>query len=88
MLSSEQSLFYRIKPLLKRQTTLQGEVYIHCLFSYSTSRCLSVCFFFLAALGFHCCVQAFSSCGERGLLFVALRGLLIVEASLVAENGL
>ena len=26
---------------------------------------------------------AFSSCGERGLLFVALRGLLIAVASLV-----
>ena len=29
-----------------------------------------------------------SSCGERGLLFVVVRGLLIVVASLVAENGL
>ena len=33
-------------------------------------------------------VQAFSSCGERGLLFVVVRGLLIVVASLVAERGL
>ena len=32
--------------------------------------------------------QAFSSCGERGLLFIAVRGLLIVVASLVAEHGL
>ena len=31
---------------------------------------------------------AFSSCGEWGLLFVAMRGLLIVVASLVAEHGL
>ena len=37
----------------------------------------------MAVLGLHCCVQAFSSCGERGLLFVALRGLLIAVASLV-----
>ena len=36
---------------------------------------------FLAALGLHCCVRPFSSCGERGLLFVAVRGLLIVGAS-------
>ena len=42
----------------------------------------------LSALGFRCCVQAFSSCGERGLLFVAERGLLIVVASLAAEHGL
>ena len=32
--------------------------------------------------------RAFSSCGERGLLFVAVRGLLIAVASLVAEHGL
>ena len=30
----------------------------------------------------------FSGCGERGLLFVAVCGLLIVVASLVAEHGL
>ena len=28
------------------------------------------------------------SCGERGLLFVAVRGLLIAVASLVVEHGL
>ena len=44
--------------------------------------------FILAALGLSCCAQAFSSCGERGLLFVVVRGLLIVVASLVAEHGL
>ena len=43
---------------------------------------------FLAALGLHCCARAFSSCGERGLLFVAVRRLLIALASLVAEHGL
>ena len=30
----------------------------------------------------------FSSCGERGLLFVAVCGLLIAVASLVVERGL
>ena len=45
-------------------------------------------FFFLAALGPYCCVQAFSSCGEQGLLFVAVRRLLIAVASLVVEHGL
>ena len=30
----------------------------------------------------------FSGCGERGLLFIAVRGLLIAVASLVAEHGL
>ena len=39
-------------------------------------------YLFMAALGLHCCMRAFSSCGERGLLFVAVHGLLIVVASL------
>ena len=45
-------------------------------------------YLFFAALGLRCCVRAFSSCGERGLLFVAVCGLLIAAASLVAEHGL
>ena len=49
---------------------------------------LFIYYLFLAALGLRCCAQAFSSCGERGLLFVAMRGLLIAVASLVAEHGL
>ena len=42
----------------------------------------------LAALGLRCCAWAFSSCGEWGLLFIAVHGLLIAVASLVAEHGL
>ena len=45
-------------------------------------------YLFLAALGLHCCVRALSSCGKRGLLFVAVCGLLIEVASLVAQHGL
>ena len=45
-------------------------------------------YLFLAALGLRCCAQAFSSYGEQGLLFVAVRRLLIAVASLVAEHGL
>ena len=45
-------------------------------------------FSFLAMLGLCCCTQAFSSRGERGLLFIAVCGLLTVVASLVAEHGL
>ena len=43
---------------------------------------------FLAALGVSCCTRAFSSCGERGLLFIAVCGLLIVVASFVVEHRL
>ena len=46
-------------------------------------------YLFLAALGLRYYAWAFSSCGERGLLFVVVRGLfLIAVASLVAEHGL
>ena len=41
----------------------------------------------MAALGLRCCARAFSSCRKRGLLFVVVRGLLIV-VSLVAEHRL
>ena len=44
-------------------------------------------YLFLAALGLRCCIQASSSCGKRGLLFVAVRGLLIAVASLAVEHG-
>ena len=45
-------------------------------------------YLFLTVLGLRCCARAFSSCGERGLLFVAVCGLLIAVASLVVEHGL
>ena len=45
-------------------------------------------YLFLSTLGLPCCVRAFFSCGEQGLLFVAVPGLLIAVASLVAEHGL
>ena len=45
-------------------------------------------YLFLAALGLCCCTWAFSSCGEQGLLFLVVHGLLILVASLVAEHGL
>ena len=45
-------------------------------------------YLFLAALGLHCCARALSSCGEWELLFIAVHGLLVAVASLVAEHGL
>ena len=38
-------------------------------------------YLFLAALGLRCCTQAFSSCSERGLLFIVVHGLLTAVAS-------
>ena len=42
----------------------------------------------MAVLGLRFCARAFSTCGERGPLFIAVRGPLIIAASLVAEHRL
>ena len=39
-------------------------------------------------MGLRFCVWAFSSCGEQGPLFIAVRGPLTVMASLVVEHRL
>ena len=45
-------------------------------------------FLFLAVLGLRCCVRAFSSCGERGLLFVVVRpGLSLRWLLLLLSTG-
>ena len=43
---------------------------------------------FLAVLGLRFCARAFSSCGKRGPLFIAVRGPLTIAASLVEEHRL
>ena len=42
----------------------------------------------MAVLGLRFCVRAFSSCGKRGPLFIAVCGPLTIAASLVAEHRL
>ena len=42
----------------------------------------------MAVLGLRFCARAFSSCGKRGPLFIAVRGPLTIVASLVAEHRL
>ena len=42
----------------------------------------------MAVLGLHFCARAFSSCSKRGPFFIAVRGLLTITASLVAEHRL
>ena len=39
-------------------------------------------------LGLRFCARAFSSCGERGPLFIAVHGPLTIAASLVVEHRL
>ena len=45
-------------------------------------------YLFLAVSGLRFCARAFSSRGERGPLFIAVRGPLTIAASLVAEHRL
>ena len=42
----------------------------------------------MAVLGLRFCTRTFSSCGERGPLFIMVRGPLSIVASLVAEHRL
>ena len=42
----------------------------------------------MAVLGLRFCARAFSSCGKRGPLFIAVRGPLTVAASLAVEHRL
>ena len=56
--------------------------------SYSEANFIFVSNSFLAVLGLRFCARAFSSCGERGPLFIAVRGPLTVVASVVAEHRL
>ena len=57
-----------------------GRVYAHKFYLFI--------YLFLAVLGLHFRARAFSSCGERGPLFIAVRGPLTIAASLVAEHRL
>ena len=73
-------------PIILLSYYLKAEAF--CItFKKNTFICLFI-YLFLAVLGLHCCTRAFSNCGERGLPFVAVHGLLIAVASLVAEHGL
>ena len=56
----------------KVKTILQLNLFIY-LFIY----------LFLVVLSLHCCVWAFSSCSEPGLLFIEVHRLLIVVPPLV-----
>ena len=83
MLNNQTSLSQRKgKVLVIVNSTRGGLVAFFHLFIYL------FIYLFLAVLGLHCCAWAFSSCGERGLLLVAVCGLLTAVASLVVEHRL
>ena len=59
--------------------------YIHYFFLNPTFVYL---FLLLTVLGLRFCAKAFSSCGKRGPLFIAVHGPFTIAASLVAEHRL
>ena len=63
---------------LKKETGIVGLLNFIYLFIY----------LFMAVLGLRFCARAFSSCGKRGPLSIAVRGPLTIAASLVAEHRL
>ena len=64
----------------KRNLIQSGNPSYCCLFSFFFFYSFYLFYLFLAVLVLRC--------GEQGLLFVEVRGLLIAVASLVAEHGL
>ena len=68
------------------------EMDISVLFVFFNSNLLFIYYLFLylvlAVLGLRFCARAFSSCGEQGPLFIAVRGPLTIAASVVAEHRL
>ena len=67
---------------MENQEYYFGCVNFKMLFKKPVDKYPAGCWVFVAMRGL------FSSCGERGLLFVVVRRLLIEVASLVAEHGL
>ena len=59
-----------------------------CLFVFVFLCVLKFIYLFLAVLGLRFCARAFSSCGKRGPLFIAVCGPLTIAASLVVEHRL
>ena len=77
--------FYRAKQLVpteSHETISPSHLLFFSFFFYK------FIYLFLSVTGLCCCVRAFSSCGERGLLFIAVHGFPFAVASLVAEHGL
>ena len=62
-----------------------SRVFFVCLFLFLINLFI---YLFLAVLDLRFCARAFSSCGKRGPLFIAVRGPLTIVASLVAEHRL
>ena len=80
-------LLSRKNSLYILETSPLSFIWSENIFSYSVSSLLFI-YLFMAALGLRFCARAFSTCSERGPLFIVVRGPLTIAASLVAEHRL
>ena len=83
----------RLDEGLHEPRLLKGDILHYCkgLMELSTGHSFFLSIFlslFLAVLGLRFCARAFSSCGEWGPLFIAVRGPFTVAATLVTEHRL
>ena len=75
--------------LAVQQSDAVVRIYISTLFFLNFSSLYFYLFIYLwRLLGLRFCARAFSNCGKRGPLFIAVRGPLTIAASLVAEHRL
>ena len=62
--------------------------WLYWVFFFFFKECSLFIYLFMAVLGLRFCARAFSSCGKRGPLFIAVRRPVTTAASLVAEHRL
>ena len=77
------SIPYNLVPQVNYRSLLNID-----FFFFFKDSCILFIYLFLAVSGLRFCARAFSSCGERGPLFIAVRGPLTIAASLAAEHRL
>ena len=78
-------MFFLLRVIIFKFCYNEQELFFVCLFVFYL---LFIYYLFLAVLGLRFSARAFSSCGKRGPLFIAVRGPLTIAASLVAEHRL
>ena len=67
--------------MMRKQTELLEEI-----FPWDFLKIIYLFVYFLVVLDLGCCVRAFFSCREQGLLFSVMYGLRIAGASLVEHR--
>ena len=75
------NLFFFLKPDQDLPIAFNCYIFYPTLFFF-------IFYLFMAVLGLRFWARAFSSCGERGPLFIVVSGPLTIVASLVAEHRL